>query len=176
MKRTEILISGFGGQGVVRLGQIFSTAAVHEGLYTTMLVSHGTETRGGYVRSQIVISGQPIDSPVVESPDYFCAMSKSAYTKFSSLVKAGTILYDPGYVEPDLSHIARQIAIPARDIAIQELGKDIFANIIFLGVLGQYLNKAISTESFYQALTERVPKFPNENRRAFELGYLKPSL
>ena len=171
MKRTEILISGFGGQGVVRLGQIFSTAAVYEGLYTTMLVSHGTETRGGYVRSQIVIAGQPIDSPVVENPDYFCAMSKSAYTKFMSLVTAGTILYDPGYVEPERNPIARHVAIPARDRVVQELGKDIFANSFFLGVLGQYFKTAIRKEHFYQALSERVAKFQAENRQAFDFGY-----
>jgi len=54
-KRTEVLVSGFGGQGVVRIGQILGVSSVLEGLFTTMLVSHGTETRGGYVRTQIVI-------------------------------------------------------------------------------------------------------------------------
>ena len=77
-KRVEILVSGFGGQGVVRVGQILSTAAVNSGLHTTMLVSHGTETRGGYVRSQVVISDEQIDSPVIEDPDFFCALSKAA--------------------------------------------------------------------------------------------------
>lgn len=171
MKRTEILVSGFGGQGVVRLGQIFSTAAVYEGLFTTMLVSHGTETRGGYVRSQIVLSGSPIDSPVVETPDYFCAMSKSAYTKFAGLVKQGIIIFDPGYIEPDPGLAVQHMPLPARDIAVKELGRDIFANIIFLGMLGQYLKVAISKESLLKALEERVPKFVEENIRAFELGY-----
>nr|WP_092073080.1 2-oxoacid:acceptor oxidoreductase family protein [Dendrosporobacter quercicolus]NSL48786.1 2-oxoacid:acceptor oxidoreductase family protein [Dendrosporobacter quercicolus DSM 1736]SDM53756.1 2-oxoglutarate ferredoxin oxidoreductase, gamma subunit [Dendrosporobacter quercicolus] len=171
MKRTEILISGFGGQGVVRLGQIFSTAAVYQGLYTTMLVSHGTETRGGYVRSQIVIAGQPVDSPVVECPDYFCAMSRSAYQKFGSLAKTGVIIFDPGYVEPDLSSEARHVPLSARDIAVEELGRDIFANIVFLGVLGRFLKAAISKDCFYQALAERVPRFQEENKKAFALGY-----
>lgn len=171
MQRTEILISGFGGQGVVRLGQIFSTAAVYEGLFTTMLVSHGTETRGGYVRSQIVVSGSPIDSPVVENPAYFCALSKSAYTKFAGLVTAGMIIYDPGYIEPDLSAGVRHTALPARDIAVRELGRDIFANIVFLGMLGQQLKTAVSKENLLQALQARVPKFVEENVKAFELGY-----
>ncbi|BBB91144.1 MAG TPA: 2-oxoacid:acceptor oxidoreductase family protein [Methylomusa anaerophila] len=171
MQRTEILISGFGGQGVVRLGQIFSTAAVYEGLFTTMLVSHGTETRGGYVRSQIVVSGSPIDSPVVENPAYFCAMSKSAYSKFAGLVKAGTIIYDPGYIEPDLSTGVRHTALPARDIAVRELGRDIFANIVFLGMLGQQLKTAVSRENLIKALQARVPKFVEENVKAFALGY-----
>lgn len=171
MKRTEILVSGFGGQGVVRLGQIFSTAAVRAGLYTTMLVSHGTETRGGYVRSQIVVSGSPIDSPVVEAPDYFCAMSRSAYAKFSSLVGQGTILFDPGFVDPDPNSSARHIALPARDIAVRHLGRDIFANIVFLGVLGHYFKTVIGKDDFLKALAARVPKFLEENKQAFELGY-----
>lgn len=171
MKRTEILVSGFGGQGVVRLGQIFSTAAVYEGLFTTMLVSHGTETRGGYVRSQIVLSGSPIDSPVVESPDYFCAMSTAAYSKFGALVTAGTIIFDPGYIEPDSALAAQHIALPARELAVKELGRDIFANIIFLGMLGQQLKTAISKENLLKALAARVPKFIEENQQAFEFGY-----
>ncbi|HWR31193.1 MAG TPA: 2-oxoacid:acceptor oxidoreductase family protein [Negativicutes bacterium] len=172
MERTEILISGFGGQGVVRLGQIFSIAAVAEGLFTTMLVSHGTETRGGYVRSQVVIDSSPIDSPVVEDPDYFCAMSKSAYSKFGSLVRKGTILYDPGYIVPDLSLLASQISISARDIAIEQLGQDIFANIVYLGVLGQYFKAYISREKLLEALTAKVPRAMGaKNVRAFELGY-----
>ena len=56
MARTEILISGFGGQGVVRMGQILGLCAINQGHRVTMLKSHGTETRGGYVRAQIVIS------------------------------------------------------------------------------------------------------------------------
>jgi len=171
MKRTEILVSGFGGQGVVRLGQILSTAAVNEGLYTTMLISHGTETRGGYVRSQIVISGAPIDSPVVEKPDYFCAMSKSAYTKFSGLVSGGTIIYDPGFIEPDQGVAARHLVLPAKEIAVEKLGKDVFANILFLGVLGRMLSPVISQDNLRLALEARVPKYLADNIRAFELGY-----
>jgi 2-oxoglutarate ferredoxin oxidoreductase subunit gamma len=171
MKRIEILVSGFGGQGVVRFGQIFSTAAVYQNLYATMLISHGTETRGGYVRSQIVISGESIDSPVVEQPDYFCAMSKSAYTKFSHLVTKGTIIFDPGYIEPDPKILVRHDSVAARDLAVTELGRDIFANIIFLGVLGKQLEVVISKENFLKAIKARVSKFPEANIKAFDLGY-----
>ena len=75
-KRIEFLCSGFGGQGVVRVGQIIGDAAVQAGLHATMLISHGTETRGGYVRSQVIISEEPIASPVVETPTCFVALSQ----------------------------------------------------------------------------------------------------
>jgi 2-oxoglutarate ferredoxin oxidoreductase subunit gamma len=116
--RTEILISGFGGQGVVRLGQILGQAAVHEGLYTTMLISHGTETRGGYVRSQVVLSPEPIDSPSVEAPDFFCAFSRVAYQRFKNLCQQGVILYDPEVIaSPDATLRCRQIPIAASEVA-----------------------------------------------------------
>ena len=70
-ERLEIVASGFGGQGVVRLGQVLGEAAVKEGLRVTMLKSHGTEMRGGYVRSQVVVSKNAIDSPMCETPDFF---------------------------------------------------------------------------------------------------------
>ena len=64
--RTEILISGFGGQGVIRMGQILGLCAIKQGHRVTMLKSHGTETRGGYVRAQLVIAPEYVDSPVVD--------------------------------------------------------------------------------------------------------------
>ena len=97
-QRTEILISGFGGQGVVRMGQIIGLCAIHQGQKVTMLKSHGTETRGGYVRTQIVISPDYVDSPVVERADVFVAFSAPAYKKFYDLAQ-GMVLYDPELVE-----------------------------------------------------------------------------
>lgn len=170
-KRTEILVSGFGGQGVVRVGQILSLASVYRGLYTTMLVSHGTETRGGYVRSQVVISNEPIDSPVVENPDFLCALSKAAYNRFSPLVSHGVIIYDPAYVEPDESLFIKQIPVKAKDLAINELGKEIFANVIVLGFLTKLMNGLLDQNHVLAAMLERIPKFPGENKKAFQLGY-----
>ena len=79
--RTEILISGFGGQGVIRMGQILGLCAIKQGHRVTMLKSHGTETRGGYVRAQLVISPRYVDSPVVENADVFVAFSQPAYRR-----------------------------------------------------------------------------------------------
>lgn len=169
--RTEVLVSGFGGQGVVRVGQALSLAAVYQGLYTTMLISHGTETRGGYVRSQVVMSEEPVDSPVVENPDYFCALSKAAYSKFNSLVSKGIILYDPAFVEPDNSLKVKQIPISARDIAVRELGREIFANVVLLGALTKLMGGLLDKENVLKAMLERVPRFKEENKRAFEIGY-----
>lgn len=170
-KRIEVLISGFGGQGVVRLGQILAQVSVNEGLYTTMLVSHGTETRGGYVRSQVVISDEPVDSPACEDPDFLVALSKAAYNKFNPLVGDGMIIYEPYYVEVDNSLKCRQVAVPARDTAVNDLGREIYANVIVLGYLTKLLEGILSKDAIMKVMLEKIPKFHEENKKAFEMGY-----
>jgi 2-oxoglutarate ferredoxin oxidoreductase subunit gamma len=169
--RLEVLISGFGGQGVVRLGQILANTSVNEGLYTTMLVSHGTETRGGYVRAQVVISDEPVDSPVCENPDFLVALSRAAYKQFKHLVSHGVIIYEPYYVEEDKTLSCRQIPLSARDIAMKELGREVFANVIGLGFLTHLMDRTLSKEKTLQVMLERIPKAQEENKKAFEIGY-----
>jgi 2-oxoglutarate ferredoxin oxidoreductase subunit gamma len=170
-ERIEILISGYGGQGVVRIGQVLGQAAVQQGLYTTMLISHGTETRGGYVRSQVVISDGFIASPVVERPDYFCAFSPIAYQMFKGLCGAHSlILHNPELVPADPQLASEHREIRAEQLAERELGSQVYANVIFLGALSSRLS-LLSADSIATAITERLPARTLENNlRAFELG------
>src|SRR3989442_14413725 len=126
--RTEILISGFGGQGVIRMGQILGLCAIKQGHRGTMLKSHGTETRGGYVRAQLVISPGYVDSPVVENADVFVAFSAPAYRKFFDLCR-GKILYDPERVEEARSEPPeRHVAGSATQISKERFNNGLFAN------------------------------------------------
>jgi 2-oxoglutarate ferredoxin oxidoreductase subunit gamma len=170
-RRIEVLISGYGGQGVVRIGQILGEAAVHQGLFTTMLISHGTETRGGYVRSQVVVSDEFIDSPVVETPDFFCAFSPVAYGMFKGLCgEHSLILHNPDLVTADPALPARHWEIHAESLAQQELGDEVFANVLFLGALSSKLD-IISRDSLLTALRNRLPqRFHDKNLLAFDLG------
>jgi 2-oxoglutarate ferredoxin oxidoreductase subunit gamma len=171
-ERVEILASGFGGQGVVRLGQIIGEAAVKQGLHVAMLKSHGTEMRGGYVRSQVVISKDIIDSPICESPDYFIALSGAAYNMFKGMVpNHGVILYDPAFVEEiDEGLQCSQKAIPAKNLSEQHFDSPLFANSLVLGVVAKLvdgLDRGIVLESILQIM----PKFHERNREAFQVGY-----
>jgi 2-oxoglutarate ferredoxin oxidoreductase subunit gamma len=169
--RTEVLASGFGGQGVVRLGQILGEAAVKEGYRVSMLKSHGTEMRGGYVRSQIVISKEAIDSPMVESPDIFVALSLAAYKAFKHLVKDGVILYDPAFVVEIDEHLTcAQKPVSAKDISVTTFGRPIFANTIMLGVLAQVID-GLKPQAVLESILHLIPKYQEENKRAFEIGY-----
>lgn len=171
LKRVEILISGFGGQGVVRAGQVLGLSAVNEKLHATMLVSHGTETRGGYVRSQVVLSEGQVDSPVVERPDIFCALSRAAYRKFNGMVTDGVILYDPAYVEPRTDSNAAHAAVPARDISLSKFGSELFSNMIVLGQIVKRLGGVIRAENVVLAIQERIPRFQEKNIAAFRFGF-----
>ena len=171
-ERTEILASGFGGQGVVRLGQILGLAGVNQNYRVTMLKSHGTEQRGGYVRAQVVLSTEPIDSPLVEDPDYFCALSSAAYKSFAGLVADGIIFYDPSSAEIDDERAKKipHFKVTARDTAIEKLGKPIFANIIMLGAMARKI-KMLDKENVLSTMLSIIPKFKEENKKAFEIGY-----
>jgi 2-oxoglutarate ferredoxin oxidoreductase subunit gamma len=166
--RTEILISGFGGQGVIRMGQIIGLCAIKQGHRVTMLKSHGTETRGGYVRAQIVISPDYVDSPVVENADVFVAFSAPAYKRFFDFCR-GKILYDPEMVEtirPDAPE--RHVAVPATALAKERFNNVLFANMIMLGALTRL--SGMDPEAMRTAMVETIPRFHAENQKALELG------
>jgi 2-oxoglutarate ferredoxin oxidoreductase subunit gamma len=171
-ERIEIVASGFGGQGVVRLGQILGQAAVKQGLHVTMLKSHGTEMRGGYVRSQVVLSPKLIDSPICESPDYFIALSLAAYNRFKDTVPGGgVILYDPDFVTAlDDGLACKQVPVPAKRLSAEHFQRPIFANTIILGALARDLN-ILDKDILLESVLEIIPKFHPENRDAFRIGY-----
>jgi 2-oxoglutarate ferredoxin oxidoreductase subunit gamma len=169
MMRKEILISGFGGQGVVTAGKILGSASTLQGLSATMLVSHGTETRGGYVRSQVVISDGSIDSPMAEKPDIFCAMSQAAYNRFFSTSRNGVILYDPDMIRQTNQPLQRHIAVCARSVAV-ELSVPMSANMVMLGAIQRILGM-ISGECMRNSIAMLSPRYAESNLAAFESGY-----
>jgi 2-oxoglutarate ferredoxin oxidoreductase subunit gamma len=168
-QRTEILISGFGGQGVIRMAQILGLCAINQGHKVTMLKSHGTETRGGYVRAQLVISPEYVDSPVVENADVFVAFSAPAYKKFFDLCR-GKILYDPEMVEEVRAEAPeRHVEIPATALAKEHFGNQLFANMIMLGALTRLAG--MDFEAMEKAMLQVIPRFHEQNLKALELGY-----
>jgi 2-oxoglutarate ferredoxin oxidoreductase subunit gamma len=151
------------------MGQILGLCAINQGHKVTMLKSHGTETRGGYVRAQIVISPNYVDSPVVENADVFVAFSEPAYKKFYDLAR-GKILYDPELVkeirdsDPD-----RHIAVPATMLSKEKFNNPLFANMIMLGVLTRVAG--MDLEAMRKAMLEVIPRFHEQNLKALEFGY-----
>ena len=93
--KQEIIISGFGGQGVLSMGKILSYAALMEGKEVTWMPAYGPEQRGGTANVTVIISDEPISSPILSSYDTAILLNQPSLTKFQPKVKAGgTIIYD----------------------------------------------------------------------------------
>jgi 2-oxoglutarate ferredoxin oxidoreductase subunit gamma len=169
----EVKISGFGGQGIVLAGIIMARAAgLHDKKYVTQTQSYGPEARGGACASEIVISDEKVDYPLVEEADVLIAMSQEALNRYlSTLKEGGTLLVDPDLVTevPKVSH-SKVYKIAATRVATNELGRKIVANMVMLGSLvgisGLTTNKAIK-----EAVRESVPPGTEGlNLKALEKG------
>lgn len=172
MSRKEIVIGGFGGQGIILAGLILGQAAtIFEGKNATFTQDYGPEARGGSCRAQVVISDSVISNPYVESPSVLAVMSQEAYEKYTvGLAKSAPVLIDTDLVKPRRSRQNKTFAIPATRIA-GELGRTAVANIVMLGFLTA-ITKIVSAEAMKKSLLKSVPRGTEElNTKAFERGY-----
>ena len=130
----RIMIAGFGGQGVLLMGQLIAQGAMDEGKFVSWLPSYGPEMRGGTANCSVCISDEPIGSPVVTTPDYLIAMNGPSYKKFIDAVKPdGLVLFDNSIVEETCERTdITAISLPATDIATNA-GLNGAANMVLLG-------------------------------------------
>lgn len=169
----EIRLSGSGGQGMMLAGSFLSEAA---GLYDDKFVvqtrSYGPESRGGASRSEVIVSDEPIDYPEVTQPDLVLAMAQEACDKYHSDMKPGSILViDSDFVRttPDLD--IKIYSVPVTRIAREEVGKEITANVVALGVLAAIVDW-VSKDAIKKIILQRAPKGTEGlNEKAFEAGY-----
>src|SRR5215469_12700549 len=103
MAELNMIFAGFGGQGVLFTGKVVSYAGLLDGKEVTWMPSYGPEMRGGTANCSVVISDDPIGSPVVTEPDVLVAMNAPSYDKFINIVKPG------GKVIIDSSLIDREV-------------------------------------------------------------------
>lgn len=168
--RTEIRISGFGGQGVGLAGHILGKAlAIHSGKEAVMTQAYGPEARGGASSANVVVSGEAIDYPFVQEPDVLITLSQEAYHKFRCTAKSSaSILIDSGLVTPFNGD--KTFNIPATQIA-EALGNRIVSNIVMLGFLTASTD-IVSPDAMRQAIQSTVKsKYVSLNLQAFDNGY-----
>lgn len=130
----ELIIAGFGGQGVLLAGKILSQAALIEGKHVTYFPSYGAEIRGGTANCTVIVSDERIDSPVTSEPGAVIAFNNPSVERFeASLVPDGLLLMNGSMVDrvPDRSDL-QTFYIPAGEIA-RELGDERVLNVIMLG-------------------------------------------
>jgi len=153
----EIILAGFGGQGVMLMGQILTYAGMLENKHVSWMPSYGPEMRGGTANCTVVISDEPVGSPLVTNPGIVVAMNLPSMDKFEPTVRpGGVLLYNSSLIEqqPGRSDIST-VAVPANAIA-DELGSGRIANMVVLGAL---LAKApvVSMEAVHKALRKALP-------------------
>ena len=134
--QTEVVIAGFGGQGVLFAGQLLAYAGMDAGLDVTWIPSYGPEMRGGTANCTVIISSEEIGSPQVRNPSAVIAMNRPSLDKYEPIVKEGGVLVVNGSLvdrqveRKDL----RVVMVPASEEA-EMLGDRRLTNMVLLGAL-----------------------------------------
>ncbi len=153
----EIIIAGFGGQGILSAGRLLAYAGMVEDRQVSFLPSYGPEMRGGTANCMVVISDEAIASPVLNSCSALIVMNNPSMEKFESYVTPGGVLIADGSMvqkKPSRTDI-RFFTIPATQLA-NEAGNKTYSNIILLGKLLKETG-CISEESFEKGLYGVLP-------------------
>jgi len=170
--RTEIRITGFGGQGVVLSGHIIGRAcAVHAGKHATMIQSFGPEARGSACSTTVAVSDTEVLYPYIGRPDVFVVMSAEGYDKYRDELKdEGTLIYEKDLVKPTIKEGQPTFGVASTRIA-EGLGRAIVQNIVMLGFFAA-VAKIVPREAMREAVAKSVPDGTQElNLRAFDAGW-----
>ncbi|MEN6570339.1 MAG: 2-oxoacid:acceptor oxidoreductase family protein [Anaerolineaceae bacterium] len=156
--QNEILIAGFGGQGVLFAGQLLAYAAMDEGKQVTWIPSYGPEMRGGTANCTVIISDEEIGSPLVSHPQAVIAMNRPSLDKYEPMIKPGGVLIintsmvDRKAVRKDI----KVVEVDANAMS-EKLGDKRMSNMVLLGaLLGQL--KVLPNEAIEKALRAHLPE------------------
>jgi len=170
----RIIIAGFGGQGVMSLGQMLAYSGMTEGREVSWLPSYGPEMRGGTANCQVIVSDEAIAAPIISAADTVIAMNLPSLDKFESAVKPGGNLFiNASLIEKKAERGDINVYyIKANDIAV-ELGNSRVAGMV---VLGAYLQatKVVKVETIIESLEKVLGKKKLDlipvNKKALDRG------
>lgn len=170
----NVVVAGFGGQGVMLIGELLAHAGMDEGKEVTWLPSYGPEQRGGTANCAVVVADEAIASPILTEPQAAIVFNRQSFDKFEPVIaKGGLLVMDSTLIEKKSSRADLDLVyIPATDIAM-ELGNSKFTNMVLLGA---YLGKVnpVSMASVHGALplflTGKKATFIEVNKRALQAG------
>ena len=156
--KEEILIAGFGGQGVLSMGKILAYAGLMDNLEVTWMPSYGPEQRGGTANVTVILSDASISSPVLDTYDTVVALNQQSLDKFESKVKpGGTLIYDPSGIHhlPTRTDVT-VVPVDAMQAAI-ELKNSKTYNMILLGALLK-LRPVVPVDAVLRGLKKTLPE------------------
>ncbi len=166
--QTEIILSGFGGQGMLFAGQLLAYAALDAGKHVTWFPSYGPEMRGGTAHCVVIVSDEEIGSPIVRNPAAVVIMNLPSLDKYEALVRAGgTLVVNASLVDraPARADVDSTM-VPAISIA-EEIGDKRLANMVMLGALLER-RPVLDPEAVKQALEKHIPA---RHRHLLESNY-----
>ena len=170
----RLIVAGFGGQGVLLIGQLIAYAGMLDGKEVSWMPSYGPEMRGGSANCAVVLSDEPVGSPKVEEADVVIAMNRPSMELFEkSILPGGALIYNSSLIEvaPTRSDI-RVIAVPCNEIAM-EIGSLRASNMVMLGAYAG-LTGEFTVETLMGALRHKLgpskEKFMPSNQKAIEAG------
>lgn len=176
-KYEEVIIAGFGGQGIILAGKLLAQTAMTAGREVTYMPAYGAEVRGGTANCMVIIADEPIASPLVSRPNSLIAMNKASLNKFAGRVKPGGLLVfnsslvDENNLDP-LDETIDILPVPADKVAVT-LGNQKAANMV---ALGAYLQRTglfsadAAAQSLPDVLARRYHKTLPVNTKALQRG------
>lgn len=174
MATTQFLFSGFGGQGILFAGKFVAYKGLTQDKQVSWLPSYGPEMRGGTASCSVIVSDEPVGSPIVSTPDVLVALNLPSLDKFENSVKSG------GYIFADSTLIERKVQrddvnvfyIPATQLA-SDNGIPSLANMIVMGkmlkVLGDY-NKEDIENGLAKVISAKRADMKELNVKALDIG------
>lgn len=171
----ELIAAGFGGQGVMMLGQLVAYAGMHDGRNVLWIPSYGPEMRGGTANCSTIVSDEPVGSPVIHKCDICAILNEPSLFKFEKSPRPGGVLI----IHSDLVKYdnprtdVRLIPIPAGKMA-EEIGSGKVANIIILGAVvasSGIVTREAARYVVEEKLGKKKPQFLPMNLKALQAGF-----
>ena len=169
----DVMFAGFGGQGIMLIGQMVAYAGMAEGKQVSWLPSYGPEMRGGTAYCSVVVSDEPIGSPVNRNPSCCVVMNRPSLEKFAPKVKKGGLLVVNSSLIPVTAERddIDELLVPCNELAM-ELGTSKAANMVVLGAfVGRtQVVKLESLDKLVEKQFAKKPKFIPLNKEALRVG------
>lgn len=173
---SEMIFAGFGGQGIMTIGQIIAYSGMNEGKSVAWIPSYGPEMRGGTANCTVMVTDEPqVGAPLTAHPDWVIAMNLPSFAKFEPMIKpGGCMVYNESLIsrKPSRDDI-HYIPVKANELAVEH-GNDKFAAIICMSALIGYTD-IIKLETVAKALAKVLPdryhKLIPVNMEAAQAGY-----
>jgi len=173
----DVIIAGFGGQGVLFMGNLLAEAGMVEGYNVTFMPAYGVEMRGGTANCNVTLSSEPIGSPIPDTPCSGIIMNEASLLRFEKSIRPdGNLFFNSSLVSPE--KVGRRdlhaVPVPANDLA-KELGSDQVASLVMLGCFVGWTH-IVSPDVLAPALDEMLSPKARERFLATNLEALKTGL